>query len=276
MELPRSLFVTALPALLGTILQSYEKATVGAGDVLRWCRKVVGVAPEMEEVVKAMVLPTSMTLGRLLSDAFTDLNRPIQFDPPCWGQNRDADHRATYRIRTVGGGVSADDAIAALRSASSTIAVAHRQLNNPFHPNRFAVLAWQESGKDDRFMIDLVNRPTADEERVVGALLACDIVVDDLQPFKKAVNERFGDHHVTRSGPKAGGARERSFHFAASQQRRRSCNATRRRFIFESGDADDCFFFHLGWELDIMSKFQPKEPGTARAHRNRVAFSRSK
>ena len=96
--------------------------------------------------------------------------------------------------------------------------------------------------------------------------MKCDVIVDDIAHYRQATKESFGLSPMTveiRREEAPGRMRERTVRFMADQQKRKWCFYTRRRPLFESADADECYMHHVGWELDILAQHVEKRPNLA-------------
>ena len=138
------------------------------------------------------------------------------------------------------------------------VCLVFRLLNNPLFPPKLAAIAWQKRN-GDKYFLSCLTTLSDEEKNILTALCAKDLLAVDLSHFRQAIHLSYNGvvakDVVLRAEMRKG--REKSIPHMAARQRRRFCLATRHRMVEKETDLDECYRHHMGWELDLLAKFQP-------------------
>ena len=114
---------------------------------------------------------------------------------------------------------------------------------------------WQVEGEDTKWWMPIWQDMGAEEADVFDALLEASLLVLNISKFREAAFNCRGKKPKTERLPKGViiAGRGNTLARVAQYKKLKCCEATKYRPIVDESDFDDCYVYHLAFELDVLS-----------------------
>ena len=175
--------------------------------------------------------------------------------PNCWTLPPTPSHRNQLEYEEI----TADSMINAIREISTTkdeIHLAYRLTNRPTFNPSLALIMIQFNGANKKFWVDCQDNPEC-SKALMEAIVAKAKRVHEASIFGIAMYNTFkilAPQLESISPPKGKGNKDPRR--MATVHHREKCVATRKRLMKDRTDIDDCYLYHLAWELDLIARHE--------------------
>ena len=158
--------------------------------------------------------------------------------PHCWTNPLPKDHHASLRWKGLVEEQQLECATSNIES-SEIARIAYRLVNRPSYAPKVAAIMYQLGNAEQTFWLSCLEM-TSGKRSLISALVKKARFVLEGGVFRAAFyNSVQLDLPELASIP--------------AIQNKLGCTATRRRVVIRDMDMDDCFLFHLCWELKVVS-----------------------
>ena len=254
LQYPLNLTLQSLPLRMGLVITAFRSGEMGSRDMVRAMGELAERRPEVWEMASRMAESTKGGASAL-REYREEGENSVTNAPRCWTTPPQASHDAYFDYEEIVEGRSMVAAATKIDGTDEEISVVYRLTNRPTYPPHVAALMWQFPGCDKKYWLDCLKLSPEGNRLATSLLLKCKNI-QDVSNFKQLTTYQFNVALPDiKSIPAPAGRRARVVNKVATCKGRPSCVATRQRLILNRKDMNECFLFHLAWELENLHEY---------------------
>ena len=239
---------------MGLVLTAFQEDEMGSKDLGLAVEELVDGKTQLWELASMMAEAKVGGAAALLQ--FREGGKTTLHNTPhCWTSPPTPSHRVPLEYEEITL-TSMTNAMNNIATTSDKIHLVYRLINRPTRCPSIAVIMWQYDGENKKLWIDCQSAPEA-FKALMEALISKAKRVHEASIFGVAVYNTFkilAPQLESISPPKGKGNKDPRR--ISTAHRREKCVATRKRLIKDRTDIDNCYLYHLAWELDLVARHE--------------------